>query len=211
MSTVAASSATPEPGLRERKRQQTMAAIERAAIEAAYELGFDGASVDIICERAGVSPRTFFNYVGTKDQAIVGLNAAAFDADAMAAFESGTGSILDDAIELIDFTRKAQGGDHDLARKRREIIHLNPSLMDGFGDRMRAVADQLNAAVIVRLARERGVEPTAPELVSDARMLLHLVISLMHYVGDAIAAGAPDSKIPALVADGRAAIQRLLD
>ena len=60
-------------GLRERKRRETRAAIERAAISLVDELGYDNVTVAMISERAVVSQGTFFNYFPTKDAAIVGL------------------------------------------------------------------------------------------------------------------------------------------
>ena len=60
-----------EPGLRERKRRATTAAIQRAAIELALESGL-GVTVEEISRRAEVSPRTFFNYFPTKEDAFLG-------------------------------------------------------------------------------------------------------------------------------------------
>ncbi|MEI3230619.1 MAG: TetR family transcriptional regulator, partial [Gordonibacter pamelaeae] len=59
--------------MRERKRCETRAAIERAAISLVDELGYDNVTVAMISERAVVSQGTFFNYFPTKDAAIVGL------------------------------------------------------------------------------------------------------------------------------------------
>ncbi|WP_346764564.1 TetR/AcrR family transcriptional regulator [Rhodococcus sp. HNM0569] len=66
-------SARADAGLRERKKRQTRRDIARAAYEAVSELGLDGATVETIAERAGVSTRTFFNYFDTKDDAVVAM------------------------------------------------------------------------------------------------------------------------------------------
>lgn len=64
---------SPEPdSLRERKRRATMVAIEDAATTLVLEHGYDAVTVDHICVRADVSKRTFFNYVPTKEAAVVG-------------------------------------------------------------------------------------------------------------------------------------------
>ncbi len=63
-------------GLRERKRRETRAAIERAAISLVDELGYDNVTVAMISDRAVVSQGTFFNYFPTKDAAIVGLGSS---------------------------------------------------------------------------------------------------------------------------------------
>lgn len=58
------------PGLRERKKQQTRAALSMAALRLAVERGLDNVKVEDIAGAAGVSPRTFNNYFSSKSEAI---------------------------------------------------------------------------------------------------------------------------------------------
>jgi AcrR family transcriptional regulator len=57
-------------GLRERKKQETRAALSWAAIQLVVERGADNVLVEDIAAAAGVSPRTFNNYFSSKGEAI---------------------------------------------------------------------------------------------------------------------------------------------
>lgn len=61
---------TGSMGLRERRRRQTSADIRGAAVRLARERGWDKVTVEGICNEAGISTRTFFNYFPNKESAI---------------------------------------------------------------------------------------------------------------------------------------------
>jgi AcrR family transcriptional regulator len=63
-------------GLRERKKAETHQALAKAALDLADRLGPDRVTVEAIADAAGVSPRTFFNYFSSKEDAIVGIAPA---------------------------------------------------------------------------------------------------------------------------------------
>ncbi|MFW0119916.1 TetR/AcrR family transcriptional regulator [Rothia sp. P5764] len=63
----------PAPSARQRRRQRTHAAIHGAALDLVADKGFKAATTDEIAQKAGVSPRTLFNYFAAKEDAVLGL------------------------------------------------------------------------------------------------------------------------------------------
>jgi AcrR family transcriptional regulator len=58
-------------GLRERKKEATRRALHEAAMRLAVEHGLDEVTVEAIADAAGVSRRTFSNYFGGKEEALL--------------------------------------------------------------------------------------------------------------------------------------------
>lgn len=108
--------------LRERRRNQTSRDIRIAALELCFTEGFDKVTTEAISTRAGVSPRTFFNYFLNKESAIIS-QPPDFPADAVEAFVNGKGRLLDDLrilmraqFELLQDDRKMIDMVHSVIR-----------------------------------------------------------------------------------------------
>lgn len=61
----------PAPSLRERRRLETRRLIHEAVLDLSAEVGYGHVTVEAISARAGISPRTFFNYFPSKEAAVI--------------------------------------------------------------------------------------------------------------------------------------------
>jgi len=143
--------AAPARGRRDRKKQQTRAALIAAALRLADERGLDRVTVEEISEAADVSTRTFFNYFASKDDVLIGdpiVDAAELRECLLAApselpVTSALMLALTPAIEQIE-------ADRDLWRLRLKVIHNNPSLLPALFARGAAAELDFVAAVAAR-------------------------------------------------------------
>ena len=155
-------------GLRERKKAETRVALAAAALRLADELGPDRVTVEEIATAAGVSPRTFFNYYGSKEEAIVGGG------------EEGTARIVEELIARpasetpLVALRAAVHASVDYLESdpddwviRRRLTTTHPSLNVRYAARLAAVEHKL----VVEIARRARLDPdvdTYPAVVVSA-------------------------------------------
>jgi AcrR family transcriptional regulator len=146
-------------GLRARKKLATRSALHEAALRLVAERGLDSVSVDDIAARADVSPRTFFNYFSSKDDAVVGLDPTAPQllAEEFAvrpADETPVAALR--AVHRERATEMAQ--DPELWPLRMKVIDAHPTLVArliaGFGESERALAE----AIAERTGTRAGVD-----------------------------------------------------
>lgn len=105
-----------KPGLRERKKQRTRAAISDAAIELFLEHGFNQVSVAQVAEAAEVSKRTLFAYFPTKEDLVV---------HRLADHETESGRVVRDRPPGTDPLAALRGHFVDGLRERDPITGLN--------------------------------------------------------------------------------------
>jgi AcrR family transcriptional regulator len=186
--------ARPHEGLRERKRVATRAAIERAALGLILEHGYDPVTVDMICEAAMVSPRTFFNYFGSKEGVILGAVPPFPDAAAVDAFVHATGtSVLEDFLELVLGSMAGAGHDPELTRIRQLVVQRNPELAAGLFDRMRDREDQSVGVLLDRFAAEGRTPDRDGGLTDEAHMIVGLTMAVFHYLMRKQSSGRTDA------------------
>jgi AcrR family transcriptional regulator len=164
-------------GLRDRKRQETRARLEDAATALALELGLENATVDAISQRAEVSPRTFFNYFDSKEDAILGVRDIGLTPEEIAEYiaDSADSDLLSSIVGLLFSAIGPSFTDTAIRDRRMEIIHRFPQLMTRQIALMTSISEQLSEAVQGMLSINR-VRP-GPSDGATAETLLGICFS----------------------------------
>jgi AcrR family transcriptional regulator len=159
--------APAELGLRERKRLATRRAIQHAVLTLASEQGLENVTVEEVSRRAEVSPRTFFNYFGTKEEALIGDIPLIPDGDALHAFltASPATDVLTDLGELLARTVGDADEDVEIHHLRKDVLRDHPHLLGARIASMRGFEEGLYKVV------ERRVLNDDPTLAEDAEAL----------------------------------------
>lgn len=156
-----------ELGLRERKRLATRRQIQRAVLTLCSQRGIDKVTVEEISRWADISPRTFFNYFGSKDAALVGDELElACDSDIERFVAAGPdGDVLADLATLIGLSLANTDGDREIHELRRAVMKDNSYL---FTMRM---ATLRNFEAGLQHIVERRFAADDPRLAEDPRAL----------------------------------------
>ncbi|SFA74326.1 TetR/AcrR family transcriptional regulator [Cellulomonas marina] len=157
------------PGLRERKKAACRSALIDAAQAIAADRGVEAVTVEEVCERAGVSARTFFNYFDTKDDAVLGHVPWPLDPAVAEAFAAGgpTGVLPHDVVHLL--TRVLDGvPDRDRMMRGLSLARQEPRLLS----RHLAWLDQHKDALLEMVRRRLGPDDERSDVATMLVLLL---------------------------------------
>lgn len=149
---------TSPGGLRERKKRATREALRQAAIGLFRDHDPESVTVDDICARADVSPRTFFNYFAAKEEVLVPWDhdIFAYVADRIPAEPAAQEPLTVLHTVLSEAVDSAMAGPtwRDQTRVLREHPELLPRVINS--------SRTLEATVIDGLAQRLGRDRTDP-------------------------------------------------
>jgi AcrR family transcriptional regulator len=154
--------ATPELGLRERKKLKTRQLIAETARGLFTERGFEAVTVAEIARTADVSEKTVFNYFPTKED-LVYWRLESFEDELLAAIRDrapGESALAAFArFILVPRGLLAQGDRAEQLAGIARMIESSPALLV----REQQVFARYTAALAVVLAEETGADPDDPE------------------------------------------------
>lgn len=139
-------------GLRERKKQATARALHETAVWMVASEGLDGVTVDQICSHVGVSPRTFFNYYPSKEDALTASMPVPPDDDLLAAFEEGgpTGDLVPDLGTMVATHMASHVTSVDNLAAHHRLMQREPQLTARWRSALHAIEQRFAAAIAIR-------------------------------------------------------------
>jgi len=201
--------ATPELGLRERKKQQTREAIADTALRLFTERGFDAVPVAEVAREANVSEATVFNYFPTKED-LVYHRLAAFETELLDAIrdrpagEAALAAFGRFVLEPRGYLATKEPDERFLAIPR--MIEQSPALLA----RERQIFERFTLALAALLAEETGARPDAMEPRVAAEALIGVHRALVGYARREMLAGRGPQALGRDVRDrGRRAVALL--
>ena len=173
-----------QPGLRERKRLATRRAIQRAVLDLSVQHGFDKVTIDEISSAADVSPRTFFNYFASKEEAIMGDLPTLASIGATADFIAGgpEESVFAGLGRLIAAAASAVTDDKESNQRRRVLLRQHPALFARRMSYLHGFEDDLTEIIVRRLQADgSGLSQDPVALARRARLMSLIAFATMRY------------------------------
>ena len=141
------------PGLRERKKLKTRAAIQREAMRLFTQKGFQATTIEEIAEAVEISPSTFFNYFPSKAALVLEDD---LDPVIIAAFNAQPPDIhpvaaLRQAMRRVFAELPRE--DELMLRQRTALVGTDPDIRTAMLDQFTGLVEQLASVLAARMDR----------------------------------------------------------
>ena len=169
----------PDAGIRERKRAAILRTIFVAAAELALEVGLEHATVDAISHRTNVSPRTFFNYFASKEDAVLGIDSHGVSEEAIDHLSKHrSDDVLHDVASLVYSVIADSAIVEESRDLRKLVVERYPRLLTRQILRVSATEDRLGPVVAEWLRTEPSFATyTVEQRLEAAQILLSVCLS----------------------------------
>jgi AcrR family transcriptional regulator len=157
-------------GLRERKKQKTKAAIQRAALRLFKKRGYEETTIEEVAAAAEISPSTFFNYFPTKEDVVL------FDEYDPMLFplltDAPAGETLRESIHRVleAFAVILENDRDDILERSRLVLEV-PELRARIWEELEKARDMFAAVISARTGRDAAdfeVQVVAMTLITIA-------------------------------------------
>ncbi|MEH0146994.1 TetR/AcrR family transcriptional regulator [Corynebacterium sp. Q4381] len=161
---------------RQRKREETRRRIIAEAGSLVDAHGYDNVTVEDVCAAADISRRTFFNYMDSKDEAVLGPVPFQLTADSLERIRSTQSvNVLDLVISSVEVV--PEGTEPSISEQRRRLIGANPALLHLAIARQHETLAALEAALTEHYERFPGDRRLLDASDTDASEV-HAIIAL---------------------------------
>ncbi len=182
-------------GLRERKKEQTRAAIQQAALRLIAEQGYDATTCEQIAGAADVSPATLFRYYATKEDIVLQDVYDPMIAEAVRARPPREAPLTAVRGGFADALAGVDPEEFELVRQRTALILSVPALRTRSREQQDSLVEHLAGTVADRETR-RGAEVDAQVVAAACAAAVSLAVErwagglgeLSSLVDDALAA-----------------------
>lgn len=189
----------PTPGLRERKKLRTRAAIQREALRLFSEKGYEATTVEEIAEAVEISPSTFFNYFPSKEDVVWQDDLDPLILDALSRQPRDVGPIAAMRNAIVEVLASVPPEAERLVRERTRLIAREEALRAAMLNQFASLSDQLAELVAARTGR-----PASDfEVRNLAGALLGVMMAALLAVGK-----DPEADLMKLVQDGMTHLER---
>ena len=174
-------------GLRERKKAQTRQALTAAAIRLSIERGSpDRVTIEEISEAAEVSPRTFFNYFSSKEEAILGVDpeqrgALRAELELRPAEECPVEALRAALLTSVEDIEE----NAELWAQRLQLVRDHPALSPGYVASFADFERGLIEAMAARLERDPDDDPYPSLIVATALTVMRVTVKHWQAAGEA--------------------------
>jgi AcrR family transcriptional regulator len=142
------------PGLRERKKLKTRAAIQKEAMRLFLDKGFEETTIEDIAEAVDISPSTFFNYFPSKEDVVFQDDLDPLILQAFDAQPSDVNPIRRLRVAMRTVFAQLTPEQENLIRDRARLFVSTPALRGAMFSQFADLVNQITELLATRAGRK---------------------------------------------------------